>query len=44
MTPTAEVSPRREYDTPDLTIYGDIAELTHGGAAKQKGGKRKPRS
>lgn len=40
MTPAAEVVPRREYDAPDLVVYGDIAELTHGGSSNNKKAKK----
>lgn len=41
MTPAAEVVPRREYDAPDLVIYGDIADLTHGHSSHNSHSKKK---
>jgi hypothetical protein len=41
MTPAAEVVARREYDAPDLVIYGDIADLTHGPSSHSSKKKKK---
>jgi hypothetical protein len=36
MTPVEELSAIRAYVAPDLVVYGDIAELTHGAKGKSK--------